>query len=564
MELSFVVNAVRRYWWLFIACVALGTVPGFLASRDEGVVYVSQGTLLLTPPSESRVQVSFTNDPDRYVVSQLSVLRSEQLAEQVAARVGQGLTTGDIGGSTQITHAPKTDIVEVFASTSDPELSRQIVDGYVELYFDALKSQVDDSQQPEIDLLNKQLTSLKDQLTVVDGGIKTAMLPYLDPAPNAQGTYPPQPTVDEVVPDLLSAKEVLLTEYTQVLTTKTQLELSGKLRVTSVIVQQATLPQIPATESDLPIVAAGVLGGALLGLIACVLVARMSSKAIDENQIAELLGQQIVGEFPSSRVLAKSRRAAVENLPPKVHPFVDFLCVRAEAHSRANESLSVVVVGTERSSGTTTLAAAIAARFAANGSQVTLIDVDPRNPELTRLFAAGSPGIPGLLASSGNGALPARGRDGSRVDPFRPTGVRGLSVVGIGDKTDSSGLRRQNVPDIIATASAHSHVVVFDGGPLMDAASSVQLAQLCDTLVLAVPMRHQLTRSLTTIASQVRGRRGELLPVSMPASRSRRSRSSGKSAMSASAPLGLAGEPDIERPTVESAGSRRLREPSVD
>ncbi|MEK7424480.1 MAG: hypothetical protein AAB131_11650 [Actinomycetota bacterium] len=550
MELSFIINAVRRYWWLFIACIVVGTIPGFLSSRGDEVAFVSVGTILVTPPSESLVQVSFSNDPDRYVVGQLSVLRSEHLAEQVAAKVGQDLTTGDVGGSIAFTHAPKTDIVDITGRTASAELSRDIVDAYITLYFESLRTQVDESQQPEIDLLNEQLVDLRQAVSVVDLAILARMEPYLNPVPNAQGTYPPQPSINEVAPDLVSEKEVLLNEYNQVLSTKTQLDLSGKLRVTSVPVQRATLPVAPEVESNTLLLAAGGVAGVLLGLIACVLVARLSNKALDQNQIAELLGQQIVGEFPSSRVLAKNRRAALENLPPRVQEFVDFLCVRAEAHSRANESLSVVVVGTERSAGTTTLAAAMANRFAANGSQVTLIDVDPRNPELTRLFAAGSPGIPALLAATtDHGALPKRGRDGLRLDPYSPTTIRGLSVVGIGDKADSTGLRRQNVPDLIATAAAHSHVVVFDGGPLMDAASSVQLAQLCDTLVLAVPMRRQLTRTLATIATQVRGRRGELLPVSMPATRSRSTRGA---ASASQAPLGLAGEPDIvERPRVE-------------
>lgn len=560
MELSFVINAVRRYWWLFIACVALGAIPGLLLTGDPVSTYVSQGTMLVTPPSESRVQVTFTSDPDRYVVSQLSVLRSEQLAEQVAARVGNGLSTGDIGGSVEVRHAPKTDVVELFASTGDPELSRSIVDAYIELYFEALRTQVDDAQGPEILQLNTQLDDLKTELATVDEGIRLAMEPFNNPEPTADGTFQPIPAIEAVVPDLLSRRDLLLNEYNQVLTTKTQLELSGKLRVTSVVVQEATLPVLPEVKSNTLLIAAGGIAGVLLGLIACVLVARLSNKALDQNQIAELLGQQIIGELPGSRALAKNRRAAIDHLPPRVAEFVDVLCVRAESHSRANESLSVVVVGTERSAGTTTLAAALATRFAANGSQVVLIDADARNPELTRLFAAGSPGIPALLAAgTENGALPKRGRDGVRLDPFSPTSVRGLSVVGIGDKADASGLRRQNVPDLIATAAAHAHVVVFDGGTLMDAASSVQLAQLCDTLVLAVPMRRQLTKTLTTIATQVRGRRGELLPVSVPASRKRSSR---RADSAPAAPLGLAGEPDIERPTVavtSGSGSRRQR-----
>ena len=49
-------------------------------------------------------------------------------------------------------------------------------------------------------------------------------------------------------------------------------------------------------------------------------------------------------------------------------------------------------------------------------------------------------------------------------------------------------MRRQNVPHLLEAASGNSnvHVVVIDGGPMLDAASTVQLCQLVDAVVLAV------------------------------------------------------------------------------
>lgn len=96
MELSFVFNALRRYWWVFVACTVLGAVAGVLGNDRGSELYESTAVLIVSPPSESRVQVSFTNDPDRYVIGQLSVLRSDDLAERVANEVGDGATTGEV------------------------------------------------------------------------------------------------------------------------------------------------------------------------------------------------------------------------------------------------------------------------------------------------------------------------------------------------------------------------------------------------------------------------------------------------------------------------------------
>jgi capsular polysaccharide biosynthesis protein/Mrp family chromosome partitioning ATPase len=525
VELSFVVNALRRYWWIFILATALGGGTA-LAVTDRGDDrYESRAVLLLSPPSESRVQVSFTNDPDRYVIGQLSVLRSDDLAERVANEVGGGATTRQIERDTTIEHEPETDIVDVVVLGADPQRARTIADAYVDQYFESLQEQVSETRQPEIEALSTQLDNITGQLADVDDGIRERMAPFLpEDGVIADGAYAPIPGVDQVAPDLLSQKSILLSQYNEVLATRTeltQLDINAKLRVTSQVVQRATLPTEPFVGDGPLVLIAGLVGGAFLGLLLAVLAARLSRTALDVHEIEEVLGQPIVGEFPSIRALSKNRRAAVEALPHRAATFVDSVAVRAEAHAPVEGTFTVAVVGTERSAGSTTLAGALANRYASNGSQVILIDADQRDSELTRLFAAGRPGIPALLANRAKDRPVNRRSDGSRFDPFSPTAVNGLVVVGIGDKADSGGLRRQVVPDLLEAASRSAHVVVFDCGPVLDAASTLQLVQLVDAVVLAVPTRRLLTRTLSTIASQLQGRRGGLLPVLMPIARRR-------------------------------------------
>jgi capsular polysaccharide biosynthesis protein/Mrp family chromosome partitioning ATPase len=542
MELTFILKATRRFWWVLAGCIALGALVSVMLDTTSDPYFQSQAIILVSPPSESRVQVTFTNDPDRYVLSQLSILRSDALADSVAARV-EGETTETVLSAISIQHATKTDVVEVVAKYPDPERAKAVAQAYVDVYMDQLRNAVDDTQLPELEQLSEQLASLGNQITLVDKALEASIAPFI-PTPGLvpEGrAYPPIPPLESLSPSLISQKQGLVEQFNQLLTTKTELELSGKLRVTTQVVQRATLPTTELVDRNRLVGVAGVVGGAFVGLLACVALARLSRTSSDAEQAAAMLGGPLVGQFPRSRLLARSRRAAVEQLPQDAIGLVDDLCVRAEAHASVGKALTVLVAGTERASGTTTLAAAMASRYAANGSHVLLIDVDSRDPELTRLFAAASPGIPGLLARGAEVSATPRGRDVERADPFSSTVIPGLDVVGIGDKTGRSAFRRQQVPEIIDVASRHAHVVVFDGGPLMEAASTVQLAQLVDAVVLAMPGRRQLHRVLTSIASQIKDRTGEVLVVAMPARRPARS----MTGQSSQSPIDVAGEPDL-------------------
>lgn len=514
------INAIRRYLWLPVLGALLGAMAGFVLENGGSANYESEAIMIVTPPSESRVNVSFTSNPDRYVVGELSVLRSTALAEQVASKIGSGVTTGLVQSSTTFTHEPSTDIVRVVSATADPELSKMIADAYLDLYFERINAAVEEQQEPEIDRLDVQLTALDEQIAQVDAEIEAAMETYIaefqqDPA--AVGFIP---QLEQVAPDLVSRKTSLEAQYSQLLSSKTQLEVSQRLRVTSQIVQRGTVPGEPAPAQTL-LVYAGAIGGIFAGLIGAVVLGRLSPRVVDPAQISEVLGRPLAGEMPRARGLAKSRRNALGNLPPTVVPFVDNLCVRAEATARPGASLVVVVAGSERSSGTTTLAAAMANRYAALGSQVLLVDADLRHPEVTALFAPGRPGIAALLSHREETDANGLRRRPTLGDPFTPSGVPGLTVVGLGDKSASAPLRRQNVQDVVDAASRHAHVVVFDGGPMLDSATTVQLAQLADAVVLTMPIKRQRLDALVGVVHQLRATKAELLPVGVPAGRAR-------------------------------------------
>ncbi|MGD9703673.1 MAG: Wzz/FepE/Etk N-terminal domain-containing protein [Acidimicrobiia bacterium] len=547
MELSFIINAVRRHLWIVALFTVLGALPAMALKKEQPATYESTAVLLVSPPSQSRVAVTFSNDPDRYVLGQLSVLQSTQLAERVATELGNGETTDSVLAAVAVIHQPKTDVVEVSATAADPERARAIADAYVTLYIGELRDQVDEAQQPDIDQINAELLSIKQRIDLIDFSIAQAMNPYLPvQSSNRLTSYPPLPSVDQVVPGLVSEKDIQLNEYTRLLDTKKELELDAKLRVTSYIVQRATLPTIPAVSSNKIFVLAGAFAGGVLGLVAAVLFARFSPRVLDRAQAEAILGRPIVGEFPRSRTIGRSKRMALEALPNRAVAFVDQLCVRAEANASQGKALTVVVVGTERSAGATTLALAMAGRYAASGSSVVLVDADPRHPEISRIYnASSSSGIPALLAKAE--AIEAGEKRPSyldRLEPFTPTPLSHVKVLGLGDKSSGTTLRRQTVPALLEAASQEFHVVVIDGGPVLDSASTVHLCQLVDAVVLAAPLKRQRVAELEVVAEQLNHRRGDLLPVlTSPSHRLRHIGAEGKHDAAAV----VAGDPIVSR-----------------
>ena len=117
MELSFVTSALRRYWWVVVGMAVLGMIPGLLLGGSDGPPkYESRAVMLVSAPSANG-----GGDPDRYLSGQLSVLRSEQMADDAAAILDDGSNGGDVGPNVSIQREPQTDVVTIVAQSPSPE-----------------------------------------------------------------------------------------------------------------------------------------------------------------------------------------------------------------------------------------------------------------------------------------------------------------------------------------------------------------------------------------------------------------------------------------------------------
>jgi capsular polysaccharide biosynthesis protein len=148
MELSFIIAALRRYWFIPIVGALLGLVPAYVSSHNATDHYRSTAVLMLRPPDDTQV---FAADPDRYVIGQLGLLKSDDVAEAVADKVGQGATVEDLHEVVSIVQHSATDLVDIKVTDPSPARAQEIANAYVDAYFAAVTAAADDSQKPDLD-----------------------------------------------------------------------------------------------------------------------------------------------------------------------------------------------------------------------------------------------------------------------------------------------------------------------------------------------------------------------------------------------------------------------------
>lgn len=517
MELSFVISALRRRFWVVTLFALLGSLPGLTSNRSESNVWESTAVLNVQPPTRTGVNI-FQVDPDRYVQGQLSVLESEELASQVAAKItaasNEEITPAELRQIVAIEHKPETDVVEITTTTDSDTKAQAISQTYADLYVAGLATtETDTAQKTQLDT---QINQLEGALGQIDLAIQAAMKPYL---PTGRKQNPdPIPPPEVVDPANVSKRQTILAELIDLKGQKNDLDLQSTLKVNTEIVDPAPLPLEPKPARGNFLLAGGLLAGAVAGVVVALMWARFSTKVLDEVSAGEILGSPVVSEFPHYRSLARNPLAAFQALPRSAVPTVDQLCVRAEAMARIGEPLVVAVTGTMRSAGSTTLALAMAERFAAGGASVVVIDGDVRDPRVTALFnATADGGVPSVIASDG-ALTDQRGRSA-----FTRTMDPAVSVLGLGPNRGSAALRRDTVPAVLAAARRKAEIIVVDGGPVLDLASTLQFAVLADAVVLAVPLARQKGDALLDLSRQLGPVAAKLLPVvTAPSRRSAR------------------------------------------
>jgi capsular polysaccharide biosynthesis protein len=544
LELVRLVRAVRRYWWLAGLIAVAFLALGLLAGTGRTPQYEARAMVLVSPAGISSFAETST---DRFVQNQLVVFESQLLARQVEDTLDD-IDAAELRRSTTFEQVVGTDIITVIAMSPSGERAQAIANGYASGYVTIIEEQSTRAREPELEILEQELAEARERLDEVTAEVQERLAPLVA----AAGPDDAIPTIEQLAPALATDRDLLFDRVLELTEARNTLAREqAQLQAGNQVLQLADLPTSPGATVGPTVVAAALFAGLIFGGLAAVAMARLSGRVLDAGEVPDALGVPVAATVPRVAGVKDRSRLLVDPLPGELAPLVHELCVRAEA-SGSEHGLTVAVVGADDASGVTTIAAAMAGRFAYDGARVVLGDLDASHPELSALAGEHADGLSRLVRadSSGPTASPERSDQGGPYGPANgagatldvvPTPIDGMAFAGFG--ADPARIPRHRVEALLDAMSRVARIVVLDAGTMMDAASSIRLTELVDVVVLAVPLRRQRSSALAVVAQQLRSTEATVLPVLTPATASS-SRRTSKRVQSVGVPSPPAPPPD--------------------
>lgn len=508
MELSFVIEAARRYAWLIALCAVLGAVPGLVNQRSATETFESRAVLLVVPARDARVQINVTGADERYVLGQLAVLRSDTLASRVAARIGGDTTNAEVRSSVDFIHGDDTDIVEIVAVSSDLERATLIADGYADSYLQSLADQLDPEGSPEIEELDQQLSALSERIADVDEQIAEAMAPFLNAATAPSSELTALPSIEQVAPRLVSERELLTADYLGRLAFRTDLALGSQVSVSTEIIERATTPQAPVAQRQALLIVAGALGGVLVGLFLATLFARLTPRLLSRRHAAETLGgQQVLGPLRWRLQQADGLLGVDTALNSEQQDVLTTIRSSLAMTPHSDRAMIVLVAGCTPGSGSEHVASSLASLWALEGYRTVLVGADLRRRGVTVATTTDS-------RQPIDDASPFSMED-ELVETLTP------NLVLLPASHGSAAARRKRIEHFLDEVDSMADVVVFDAGSLLGGTLRPELAESGDGVVLAIGADTNAS-TLALVARQLSGQRDRLTSVwTRPSSRRR-------------------------------------------
>lgn len=494
MELSLVAATLIRRRLLIVMCAVLGTIPGLVLMFASGSQYESTATLSILPPDNGPGQVN-ANQPNRYVLGQIGTLKSSKLAETVASALNDGSTASSVQSAVTIEQQPETDLVDITARAKDGDRAQRIAQGVADAYIVQATAALNSGQQPEVDRLDAQLAALQKNIDFLNEKLAAKAAPYLDQL--KAGTITQVPEDATLDPQAATERTQNTDQYARIAAVKSNLQYGSNQVLNSSIVQNADLPDDPASTRALLILIGGALAGLLGGAGFALISAQVSGSVLDEFGVRRVLGISASAQLPPDRALRSGPLGALGAVPASLQATIDQLCAEADAMASTDGTLTIAAVGAQEEAGVTSLALALASRYAEFGLSVLVVDANSRHPYLTEAFGrVGDRGLSAVLAGDVDGSS-------SMVDlesVLTPTQEPRIQILGQGEAGDRALLQRRDMSGVITFGSQVAQVVIIDAGAALGSGSAIQLCRSVDAVLLAIPVERQRLSRLRDVA----------------------------------------------------------------
>jgi succinoglycan biosynthesis transport protein ExoP len=492
LELRDYVRVMRRFKWTIFITVVLCVAAALGLSYREEPKYRASARIITTPQlGEGLLNQTLGGGGNsgqtsqRAIATQIQVMSSPPVVDAVTEELGRAPGKVDFGSVTD------TEIIQIFATSTDAEEAAETANTYAEVYIDFRRNTDIDELTTAAEQLQVEIDTLNLRIAELDGEL-AANPPVI---PEQGQRLPTDPRLTERARlDSQRTQYIAQTESIQRAITATQ---QGGIEVLA----NATVPSNPINKTPVRNAAAGFALGVILGVALAFLREYLDDSIKTKEDLERASGLTVVGLIPELPDW-KNRKATplVSMAQPRSHAAEAYRSVRTSIEFLALDHpiSSVQVTSALAAEGKTTTLSNLAITFAKGGQRVIVLCCDLRRPRVHEFFGFDNRvGFTSVLL----GETPLQ-------DAIQDVSAEGLPL-----KLVASGPLPPNPAELLASNRAASVIealhercdlLLIDSPPVLPVTDALVLAGLVDSVLLVGDSGATTKRSLARAVELLR------------------------------------------------------------
>ncbi len=506
------IRAVQLRKWLVLAITLFGLVVGYLFATTGDTTYTASASVLVrTSPVGARVQGQYE---EANLEREREVIQGNRVAEAAASVLASGKTAQDLQRNLGVGFRPDSDVLLVRYTSDSAQEAAQVANAFAAEYA-ALR------EGEAAGYFSSLLESTADDVTSSRAALEAAFA-------EKEALEEERVAVDDAGGDVAAIDAAIA------ITNSNSSSLSRQLQVAeqelsdlqkendarfpaAELLKGALVPTSPNGFSTSLLTLAGLLLGALFGVVTAFLLERLDNTARDDEDVALALGSAVLGSVPTLGVGVRSGTGGLVML--STGGSARFHAAR-EAFRRLRSSVqflntssgvgSILVTSSTPGEGKSLTSANLAVALAQNGSRVVLVNADMRRPTLEKMFGmeANRPGLADYLNFTAD------------INVERTPGIENLWFIRAGTQPPNPGelLNSDRFEQLMKELDREGvDFVVVDTPPVLSTADAVSAARFVDGVLVVVDtertdtsdllrVRADLQRSGSTILGSVMNR----------------------------------------------------------